>query len=125
MATDANSLLEASKCYENCTAPGQWQLLKLGLLQQILLASNPMADTSVNALLEDAKCYACLSPGIWMLLELALLQQIVNNGGGGGGGVGSVLCGTVDPTTAPTGTCAIYYRTDTGTIFVWNGAAWL
>jgi hypothetical protein len=122
MATDVNTLLEASKCYENCAAPGQWQLLKLGLLQQILLASNPMADTSVNALLEDAKCYACLSPGIWMLLELALLQQIVNNGGGGSGG--STLCGAGAPVAAPSGTCALYINTVDGTLYEFYNGSW-
>jgi hypothetical protein len=122
MATDATTLLEATKCYE-CSPPGQWQLMKLALLQQILLASNPVADTSPTALLEAAKCYACMPPGLWGLLELGLLQQIVD--GGGTGGSGGVNCGAADPVAAPAGSCAIYYRTDTGTIFIWNGAAWV
>jgi hypothetical protein len=123
MATDANTLLAEAACYDCGTPPGQWQLLKLGLLRQILLASDPVADTSPAALLEAAKCYVCMPPGLWQLLELGLLQQIVAGGGTGGGG--GVTCGVVDPVAAPTGSCAIYYRTDTGTIFVWDGAAWL
>ncbi len=85
MATDVNTLLSETRCYE-CLLPGMSQLLKLGLLKQILLANNPMADTSINALLEAAKCYECLPPGMQQLIELALLQQIAANGGGGGGG---------------------------------------
>ena len=93
MATDANTLLSDTKCYE-CLSPGLWQLLKLGLLKQILLTSDPMADTSTNALLEAAKCYECLSPGMWQLIELGLLQQIAVNGSGGGGGAGVVGTGS-------------------------------
>src|SRR5439155_22394095 len=110
MASDAQTLMNEVACFA-CLPPGQVELAKLGLLKQILLASSPMADTSAQALLEAAKCYACLPPGYWQLLELALLQQIVTGGGTGGGG-GGVLCGAADPTTAPTGSCAIYYRTD-------------
>ena len=35
MATDSNTLLSETNCFA-CLAPGQWQLLKLGLLKQIL-----------------------------------------------------------------------------------------
>ena len=122
MATDANSLLEAAKCYA-CLS--EWPLLKLGLLKQILLANNPVADTSVNTLLDQAKCYACLTPGFWPLLELALLQQIVNAGGGGGGGSGSVLKGTGNPNGVVTSTvtAAIFYDPIAGSIWEFNGAA--
>jgi len=124
MATDANTLLSETKCYE-CLSPGIWQLLKLGLLKQILLANDPMADTSTNALLEAAKCYACLSPGLWQLIELGLLQQIVDaGGGGGGGGTGGVTCSTADPVAAPANVCTLHYRTDNGSLWKWNGAAW-
>jgi len=121
MATDANTLLSDTKCYE-CLSPGLWQLLKLGLLKQILLASSPMADTSTNALLEAAKCYQCLSPGMWQLLELALLQQIVDAGSTGGGGV---TCGSGDPGAAPSGACGLYVDTDAPpSLWAWDGSAW-
>jgi len=124
MATDTNTLLADTVCY-SCLSPGEWQLLKLGLLKQILLASSPMADTSTNALLEAAKCYECLSPGIWQLIELGLLQQIAAAGGTGGGGTGGVTCGVADPVAAPANACTLFYRTDTGTLWMWNGAAWV
>jgi hypothetical protein len=73
MATDATSLLAEAACYQ-C---GQWPLLKLGLLKLWLLALDPDADTSPNALLEDAKCYICFPPDTLRLLSLGLLTQMV------------------------------------------------
>lgn len=81
MATDPQTLLSSVNCY-TCLSPGMWQLLKLALLKQILLTSNPMADTSPETLLAQARCYDCA--GNWQLLELALLAQIVEIGGGSG-----------------------------------------
>ncbi len=121
MATDTNTLLNDAKCYE-CLSPGLWQLLKLGLLQQILLASNPMADTSVNALLAAAKCYECLSPGMWQLLELALLQQIVDAGGGSGGG--GLTCGAGAPVAAPASGCGGYINITDGSLFLYYSGSW-
>lgn len=83
MATDPQTLLSAANCY-TCQLPGEWQLMKLSLLRQILLQLSPMADTSPQALLSQANCYNCYGPGLWPLLELALLSQIVNQGMGGG-----------------------------------------
>lgn len=94
MATDAQTLIDAAKCYECAGSPGQWELFRLGLLQQILLSNNPMADTSPQALMDAAKCYACYSPGLWQLFELALLQQIVSGGGGGSGQIVTYTSGT-------------------------------
>ena len=84
MATDANTLLSETACYD-CLSEAEWRMIQLGLLQQILLASSPMADTSANALLAAAQCYSCLGEKEWRMIELALLQQIVDAGGGGGG----------------------------------------
>jgi hypothetical protein len=121
VATDANTLLSEVKCYA-CQPPGIWQLLKLGLLRQILLAHDAMADTSVNTLLENVKCYECIPPGMWHLLELALLQAILA-AGGGGGGTGGVLCGVVNPVADPGVACAFYYRTDTLELWSWDDGA--
>jgi len=126
MATDSRTLLDAVKCYA-CQTPGTWQLLKLGLLQQILLAQNPMADTSPNALLAAAGCYACYSPGFWQLFELGLLQQIVD---GGISGDVQVMSGAADPPVAAPANpalAAIYYAIPGNSVYIWDvaGAAWI
>ncbi len=123
MATDANTLLADTACYE-CLGEAEWRMIQLGLLQQILLANNPMADTSANTLLEATKCYKCLGEAEWRMIELGLLQQIVDGGGGGGGGSG-VTCGNGVPVAAPTGSCGLYYDKLTNIIYQWDGAAWV
>ncbi len=121
MATDSTTLLYETRCFE-CLPPSQWQLIKLGLLKQILLGISPMADTSATALLEAAKCYICLPPGFWPLLELALLQQIA--GGGGGGGGASLQCTVGIPVAPPIGACGLAVDSTTGTIYVFSNGAW-
>jgi len=80
-----------------------------------------MASCNVQTLLAAAKCFECLSPHEQTLVQLQLLCDLE---AATTGGVGSVTCGVVDPTTAPVGTCALYYRTDTGSVWLWNGSAW-
>ncbi len=97
MATDAQSLLTQAQCFE-CNNANEYSLLlmKLSLLQQIVLAQNPMADTSPQTLLANASCFQCYAANPYMLqlMELALLSQIV---GGGSGTGGAGLVGAVDP----------------------------
>lgn len=114
MATDRNTLLAETACY-SCTSAGVVKVLELGLLRQILLALDPMADTSVNTLLASVPCYACLPAGQQALIGLALLKQIVDTGGGGG-----VEYGIVDPVAAPPGNSGMFYNTTSGAVWVWN-----
>lgn len=92
MATDAPTLLADAKC-DLCNSPSEYSLLleKVSLLKQILLAHDPMADTSPQALLAAAKCYHCYAanPFMLLLIELGLLKQLVESGGGGGGAGGT------------------------------------
>jgi len=125
MATDAPTLLASSNCYNNFSA--QFGLLKLGLLQQIVLALNPMADTTPQTLLSSSNCYNCYGPGTWPLLELALLQLIVQNGGGGGGGGSAIYSdnyGGGQPNITPSTNTAIAIDTSNGTIWTWYSGAW-
>lgn len=117
--TSAQSLLSAASIYAN-NAPNDWQVIKLGLLQQILKSLNPMAATDPQTLITIGAQYANLPPGMLPLIELALLQQISNNGTGGSSGVSSGVGAPVAGTT--TGT--IYYQTDTQSIWAYNGATW-
>lgn len=71
-------------------------------------------------LIDLASCTRCaISPGDVPFIMIGLLDQIA-----AGGGSGSVLCGTSDPTVAPTGTCVLFYRTDVVRVLSWNGSAW-
>jgi hypothetical protein len=129
MATDPQTLIDASKCYE-CYGASNYnlELIELGLLRQILLASNPVADTTPQTLLAAAKCYACYATSNYSLglLRLALLVQIVNAGGTGGGGGQLVVYTGASPTAdglTPTDQtkAAIAYKIDgTGPTYVWN-----
>jgi hypothetical protein len=116
MATDPATLLADAKCYDCAGLP--WQLFQLGLLRQLVLLSMPNADVSPQGLMNQASCYSCMTPGEWQLMSLSLLALLVNSGGTGGGSC--LLCGTVDPTTPPSCTCAIYYNRATGSFWDWD-----
>jgi hypothetical protein len=80
MTTDPAALLQMSGCYRSCGITSTTQLLKLGLLAQIVLALNPMADVTPEALLEQTNCYRSYSnASLGDLLELALLELIAQN----------------------------------------------
>lgn len=87
-ATDPKSLLAAADCLA-CygTSPAQLELMKLGLLSQLVQAIDPSMDTSPKTLLAQAQCFACYgnSPALLSLMELGLLAIIAQTGGGGGG----------------------------------------
>jgi len=132
MATDAQSLLSEANCY-SCHAANEFTatLLKLGLLRQILLASDPMADTSPQTLLAAANCYSCYAsnPFTLSMMELALLAQIAGGSGTGGLSGQLVLYTTTDPTTdgvvpSNLNLPALAYRADgTQPLFNWDPVA--
>jgi hypothetical protein len=119
---DVQSLVSEANCFNGLYDIRQIQLVNLALLCRILQTQDPMATCDVNTLMESAKCFDCLSEFQLAMLQAQLLCEI-QAGGGTGGGSG-VTCGVVNPVAAPTGTCGIYYRTDTGSIWLWDGAAW-
>lgn len=81
--------------------------------------------TDVPTILAGAKCIDCQIPaGLQMAAVLYLLGVIADGGSGGGSGTG-VTCGTADPVAAPTGTCGLFVRLDTSSLFYWDGAAWI
>lgn len=109
-------------CLQN--APGMLELVKTSLLCRILQALDPMATCDVQSLLNDAACFSCLqnAPGMLDIIQAQLLCNISE--AISGGGASGITCGTEDPTEAPSGTCGVYYRTDTGAVFIWDGSAW-
>lgn len=97
--------------------------MEVVLLCAILDGETGMA-CDPQTLISEASCLLCtVPPGMWEAIKVSLLCQIAAGGGGGGGGSG-VTCGVANPVAAPTGTCGLYYRTDDGSLWKWNGAAW-
>lgn len=76
-ATPAQTLLNEAKCFICIQDATVAQALRIALERRTLLALNPAADTSPEALLAYGKCYACL-PGTSEVdaIELAILDQI-------------------------------------------------
>lgn len=116
VSCEPSSVMAASKCFM-CLDEAEQAAIQTYLLCQIAgMICTP------QTLMTAAKCYMCLGPAQLQAINTYLLCQIL---AGGGSGAADVDCGVVDPTVAPTTTCAIYYRTDNGAVWVWNGAAWL
>lgn len=118
-ACDAHDLLESANCF-SCLDSHQRILAELALLCSILKAHNPMATCDVQDLMQSASCFSCLDINQRGMVRLQLLCEILQ--GGGGGSTSCNLCGTVDPTVAPTCDCSIYTRTDTAEMWYWNPA---
>lgn len=124
MGQDIPTLFKQSGCYD-CYAslPGVAQLLKLGLLRDILLSLNPNAMTDPQSLLNSAACYQCYASQAW-LLELSLLDQIATNIDNTVAAQTGVFSGVVDPAFNPGVGSAVYYRTDNKKVWLWDGVAW-
>lgn len=76
MATDTATLLTQARCYL-CYGISLYQAMKLALLAQISVDTNPENDVTPAALLEQGKCFPCVSnTDVGMIMELALLNQI-------------------------------------------------
>ncbi len=122
----SQALVTGAQCIYPCVPIGLSKYIKLALL--CAAVNSQTMDCSAQNLVNQALCLqTCIPPGMVDAIEISLLCTLVNNiaaGGGGGGGTGSVLCGVIDPVAAPTGSCAIYYRSDTAKFWFWDGAAW-
>lgn len=115
ISCEPSSLASAASCYQCIPKEMQMPIL----IKLFCTISGMTCEPS--SLAQSATCFACIPQNLQMPVLIYLACAIANGGTGGGGGV---LCGTVNPTDAPTGTCGIYYRTDTGEVWVWDGAVW-
>ena len=110
-------LLDDSGCFEALTS-GQWQVVQLQLLCQILQALDPVATCNVQTLMDDANCFNALTPGQWRVVELQLLcdikTSIIN---------ALPLCGTGSPEGVVPGLICgqLYTDTSTGTKYTFTG----
>jgi len=117
MATNAETLLSQAKCHICHLSPGHvWYAILAALCH--IRDIEPMS-TDAKTLMNEAKCLMCkIPPGVLPYAILATLCSILTDGALGG----SVSYGTSDPTETPTGDSGIYYRTDTGAVWIWNSA---
>jgi hypothetical protein len=115
MADTPQQVASAAVCYD-CIPQGYRESAMIYLLAQI--AGSTMTPSELAA---AAVCYDCIPTGYRLSVIVYLLAQIAAGGAAGGGGV---TCGAVDPVAAPSGSCALYYNTSSGALFLWDGAAW-
>lgn len=118
-AAEVQTLIDGIPC-DLCNAPPglAWYLVAAALIDAA--NGNPVPDTT-QELITEANCLICLVPP--GMLPYLMIQAIRGISGGGGSG-GGVTCSTADPVAAPSGSCALHYRTDNGSLWKWNGAAW-
>jgi hypothetical protein len=109
-----DQIAAAARCFD-CIPPGYRETAIIYLLGEIAGVTDPAT------IVENAKCYDCIPAGFRLSAIVYLLDAIVAGGGIGGAGV---TCGTTDPVDPPSGSCGLYYRTDTGALFIWDGAVW-
>jgi hypothetical protein len=122
MDCDPQTLVNDARCFQQCDVGAMFDAIEIVLLCAIRDGGASMA-CDPQTLMNQANCILCTVPvGMFAAIKISLLCQIAT--GTGGGGLGGVTCGTTDPVAAPTGTCALYYRTDNGSLWKWNGAAW-
>lgn len=112
----AQELLDQARCF-GVLNQHQMNLVTLGLLRQILLDNNPMANVDVQALLDAAKCFERLNPFQMAMVRTQLLCEILNVGIQ----QGCVYCSaSSDPVDPPACDCALFYRRDNGTMWFWD-----
>jgi hypothetical protein len=118
------TLLADAACFV-CLDAHQLEAAKAALLCQILKNLDPMASCNVSDLMANAGCLTCLPPAALQVVQTQLLCEILhaNNQVSNSG----VECGTVDPVADPGVECKIYYRSDTGAVWIWreSTAAWV
>lgn len=116
MAIDcsASGLVSASNCLECAMTHKQL----LAALLYVQCTANGMNCTPAS-LVAASECLKCSMTEKQLLAALVYIQCTTNGGGGGG-----TSCGAGAPVAAPTGTCALYIDTDTGTIYAYYNGVW-
>jgi hypothetical protein len=76
VATDPQSLLTAGHCFA-CFGASQFEVMKLALLVDISLQTNPANNVTPQGLISQGQCYPCYADvSLPKLMELVLLAQI-------------------------------------------------
>lgn len=125
MATcNAQVLMQEGNCFCGVTVR-PFQIAKLALLCEMIKILNPMATCDLPTLMQSAKCFCGVTTNPFEMVELQMLCELRSALSGGISGVTGVDCGTGDPVAAPISGCTLYYRTDNGNLWMWNGSAWI
>lgn len=118
-AAEVKTLIDSVPCDLCNSPPGLQMYLVLAALIDVA-NGDPVPDTT-QGLITEADCLLCMvPPGLVPYLMVQAIRGISGAVISGGG----VSCSTADPVAAPTGTCGLHYRTDDGSLWKWNGAAW-
>lgn len=124
MATcSASELMASAKCFGGVQAQ-YMPAINAVLLCKILQAVDPMATCDTSDLLASSKCFLGLPFDQLQAINTQLLCEILN--AGGTGGQSCISGGTEDPVAAPDCSYALYYREDTGAVWLWlpGTSAW-
>jgi len=108
-------------------SPLQLRVLTVVLLQKLLKLIDPMANTTLSALMAEAGEFASLPDQLLQAITVQLLCEIKNAGVGGQVGEGTLLKGDGAPVADPGTTIAVYFDTSPTADYVlywWNGAGW-
>lgn len=85
------------------------------LLYEFALIAN--MPTDAQSLMDAARCMSCVPAGQQMSILIYLADKMANKVSD----TSCLLCGSgADPVAAPACTCAIFYRTDTSSLFIWS-----
>lgn len=99
VACDPQSITTDARCF-TCLGEKSLVAMQVYLLGQILLAADPMADISPQALATASRCYlGCMSGKGLIAAQVYLLCQIAG-GGGGGPGTDYIVWQDTGPTPA-------------------------
>lgn len=118
-AIDPQPFLDAAKCSWCKIPPGMvWYAVLAALID---VGNGDTVPTDPDAIMEQARCLECTIPPGFVPYAILAAVSGISSGGTGGSGVG---CGAIDPVAAPGSACGLYYRTDNGNLWFWDGAAW-
>lgn len=97
----------------------------LALLCQAIRTADPAMTCDAATIMKDGACWCAVTETPFEKALLQLLCVLTTTLSGGISGVTGVNCGTADPVAAPVAGCTIYYRSDNGAFWFWNGSTWV
>lgn len=75
-ATPTDILISEGRCYSCFGSLGIVSILRLALMARAVLAADPEADVSPQALITYGQCYACFGLSEGEIMELSLTDML-------------------------------------------------